>query len=134
METRSLPLAVLISLSVSNGSQFRFKKFRKEMIDLQQSAPREFNRSVVAPEHLLLAQPLVGGLKLLPDIDAELAAEIPGVDRAGLELQNHLAYQLLPGRQLQSAPERQLSAVQEVDVILEFAHVLEMRPVEMRER
>src|SRR5262245_16285977 len=132
--TRSLPLAVLISLSVSNGFQFRFKKFRKKMIDLQQPAPREFDRSVVAPEQLLPAQPLISGLKLMPDVNVELAAEIRGVERAGLELQNHLADQPLPGRQRQRAPEWQLSALQRLNIILEFAQVLEMDAVEMRER
>src|SRR5262245_39419776 len=92
--------------SVSNGSQFRFKKFREEMIYLQQPAPREFNRSVSAPEQLLLAQTFVSGLKLPPDVNAEFAAEIPGVERAGFELQNHLADQPLLRRQPHGAPER----------------------------
>src|SRR5262245_25892855 len=132
--TRSLPLAVLISLSVSNGFQFRFKKFRKKMVDLQQPTPREFDRPVVAPEQFFPAQPLVCGFKLLPDVDVELAPEIRGVEGAGLELQNHLADQPLSGRQRQRAPEGQLAALQRLNILLEFAQVLEMDAVEMRER
>src|SRR5215468_8529242 len=104
------------------------------MVNLQQPAPREFDRSIVAPEHLFLAQPLINGLKLLPDVNVEFAAEISGVERAGLELQNHFADQPLFWRQRQRAPERQLAASQKINVILEFAQVLEMDAVEMRER
>src|SRR5262245_58289290 len=104
------------------------------MVDLQQPAPREFDRSVIAPEQFFPAQPLISGLKLLPDVNAELATEIRGVERAGLELQDHLADQPLSGRQRQRAPERQLAALQDLDILLEFAQVLEMDAVEMRER
>src|SRR5262249_61656059 len=59
---------------------------------------------------------------------------MPGVERAGRELQSQLADQPLFGRQRQRAPERQLAALQDLDILLEFAQVLEMDAVEMRER
>ncbi len=74
------------------------------MVNLQQPAPRQLNVPVVSPQHLFLAQPLVNWLKLLPDIQAEFAAEILGVNRAGLKLQDHLADQSLLRRQRQRAP------------------------------
>src|SRR5262249_3370248 len=104
------------------------------MVNLQQPAPSEFDRSVIAPEEFLAAQALVSRLKLLPDVNVEFAAEIRGVERARLELQNHLADQSLFGRQRQRAPERRLAALQRLNILLEFAQVLEMDAVEMRER
>src|SRR5215467_4938444 len=80
---------------ISNRSQFWFKELREETVHLQQTPAFECYSSVAALEHVLPLEPLIYGLKLLPHIDVEFRAEILGIDRSRLELQNHFADQHL---------------------------------------
>src|SRR5215831_19451983 len=92
---------------ISNRSQFWFKEVREKTVHLQQAPALECYSSIAALEHILLLEPLIYGLKLLPDIDVEFRAEILSVDRARLELQDHFPNQHLLRRQRQRSQKRQ---------------------------
>ena len=68
----------------------------KELVPLAKQNPED--DSLVADE-LLLAQLFVNRLKLAPHINSEFPLKISCIERAGLELQNHLTDELLLRRQ-----------------------------------
>ena len=96
---------------VSHLLVLRFEKRRQQAVDPQQSGPRQANRIVI---DFQIAFALISPPDFVPmfdDVDAKLATEISGVERAGLELQNHLAHEQLVRRGPQAAIQRQFAAL-----------------------
>ena len=68
------------------------------------------------------------------DVRAELLAEVAGVQPAGLQLQDHLADQPLARRRREGPAERQLAAVERLDVVLPGVDVLHVDAADVAER
>ena len=101
------------------------------MIHLQQSAPGELDSPVLSLEELFIIQSFVYRLELRPDVDAKLAAKVVWFNRAGLELQDHFADELLFRSQGQCSLERQLILIQQRQVFLKAVGILKMNAAEV---
>src|ERR1043166_7832878 len=80
---------------VAYGSQFRFEKIDKKMIDLQKTTTRQRDRAVVTREQVVFFQTRVNRTELVPNINTKLSLKVSSVERTILALQNHLANESL---------------------------------------
>src|SRR4051812_5214585 len=97
---------------------FWLKEAGEERVGLKQPAARETN---VVPMHLgktLAHQRMEAFCEFLPDLDAELIAEVSRFQLPGLDLQDHLANEPLVIGDRQRAMNRQLPALQHLHVLL----------------
>src|SRR6185369_2321511 len=116
---------------VAYSSEFRFKKINQEMIHLQKTSSRQRDRAVVTREQVVFFQARVNRMEFVPNVDAKLLLKITRVERAGFQLQDHLANQPLLWCQRNGAQERQAIFVNDAHILFEVVRVLEIHAAEM---
>src|SRR4051812_18755937 len=103
------------------------------MIHFQNTATSQRDAPVLTFEHAIFFQLFINRTKLVPHIDTKLILKVTDVDRASLQLQNHLANQSLFQSQGNGPQERQAILVKDAHIIFEVVRVLEIHAAEVRE-
>src|SRR5262245_46281595 len=79
--------------SIAAADVLRVEEQRQVAVDLQKTGAAELHGLVGVSQKVHVAQLVEAASKLFDDVDAELSAEILLVQRASLQLQDHLADQ-----------------------------------------
>ena len=95
---------------------FRLEECRQQGVDSQQTGAGQPDPVAVDRQESFVGILLPNVAPLSENFDAEFAAEIAGVELAGLELQDHLAHQQLMRRRPHAAPQRQLAPIERPDI------------------
>src|ERR1044072_6523272 len=101
------------------------------MIHLQKTVTSQGNCPVVTFEHALFFQLFINRTELVPNIDAKLLLKVIGVNRSGLELQNHLANESLFWCQWNGPQRRHAVIVKDAHILFKVVRVLEIDAAEM---
>ena len=90
---------------------FRLEEGRQQGVGVQQTGAGERDSVAVDVQAAVVLVLLPDVVPLLENLDAELVAEVAGVELAGLELQDHLAHEQLMRRRPHAAAQRQFAAL-----------------------